>query len=88
MRIHSASQGSSLGVICIIIATVLFFYAAGQGFAGRALLVFLFLYFTAALATHMIGKSFYYRHLKPASSDGSSKSDPPPHPSEENEASG
>ena len=64
MRIHAVSQAPSLGVICIIFAAVLFFSITGYGFAGRAFLVFLFLYFTSALGTHMISKSFYHRYLE------------------------
>jgi len=76
IRIHAASQAPSLGVICIIIAAVIYFHVAGYGFAGRALMVFLFLYFTSALGTHMISKSFYHRYLKSESLHHTSLNDP------------
>ena len=63
-RIHASSLVSSVGMICIMTASVLFFYSAGDGFAGRALLVILFLLFTVPMSMHMIGKSYYYRDLK------------------------
>ena len=59
-RIHSVSQAPSLGMICTMIAAMLFFYAAGEGFVGRALLVIFFLFLTTPKSTHMISKSFYY----------------------------
>jgi multicomponent Na+:H+ antiporter subunit G len=75
-RIHSASQAPSLGMICIMVATMLFFYADGEGFVGRALLVIFFLYFTAALGTHMISKSFYHRYLEDVPLNSTSVVDP------------
>ena len=76
IRIHAVSQAPSLGVICIIFAAVLFFSITGVGFAGRAFLVFLFLYFTSALGTHMISKSFYHRYLEDVPLNSTSVVDP------------
>jgi multisubunit Na+/H+ antiporter MnhG subunit len=55
---------------------VLFFSITGVGFAGRAFLVFLFLYFTSALGTHMISKSFYHRYLEDVPLNSTSVVDP------------
>ena len=76
IRIHAVSQAPSLGVICIIIAAVFFFQITGYGFAGRAFLVFIFLYFTSALGTHMISKSFYHRYLEEQPLNSTSVTDP------------
>jgi len=76
IRIHAVSQAPSLGVICIIFAAVLYFHITGYGFAGRAFLVFLFLYFTSALGTHIISKSFYHRYLEQTPLDTPSVTDP------------
>jgi len=63
-RIHASSLASSLGMVCVMIAAMLFFYAASEGFVGRALLVIFFLFLTVPMGTHMISKSYYYRELK------------------------
>ena len=76
IRIHAVSQAPSLGVICIIFAAVLFFQATGYGFAGRAFLVFLFLYFTSALGTHILSKSFYHHYLEKVPLNITSVTDP------------
>ena len=59
-RIHACSLASGIGVICTMVATMIFFYVDGEIFAGRAMLALVFVFVTTPVGMHMIGKSFFY----------------------------
>lgn len=57
MRVQVATKASTLGVSCLVIAAALVF--TDRGMVTNALLVVAFLFLTAPVAAHMIGRSAY-----------------------------
>jgi multicomponent Na+:H+ antiporter subunit G len=57
MRIQAAAKSSTLGVSCLVLAVALHFDDAGV--TVRSLLVIAFLFLTAPVAAHMIGRAAY-----------------------------
>lgn len=57
IRMHAASKVGTLGLSCAILALALYFQDAGT--AARAFLVVVFLFMTAPVAAHMIGRAAY-----------------------------
>lgn len=57
MRIQAAAKSSTLGVSCIVLAMMIHFGSAG--ITTRAVLVIGFLFLTAPVAAHMIGRAAY-----------------------------
>lgn len=57
MRIQAATKSSTLGVSCIVAAAII--RLEGTGATTHALLVIAFLFLTAPVAAHMIGRAAY-----------------------------
>lgn len=57
MRTQAAAKSSTLGVSCIVLAIVVHF--GTPGITTRAVLVIAFLFFTAPVSAHMIGRAAY-----------------------------
>lgn len=57
MRIQAAAKAATLGVSCIVLAAVVHFTETGV--TTRALLVIAFLFLTAPVAAHIIGRAAY-----------------------------
>ncbi|MFA9558823.1 monovalent cation/H(+) antiporter subunit G [Evansella sp. AB-rgal1] len=58
-RLHAATKSATLGVICVMIGTFLFFLVIEGEFIGKLLLTILFVFLTAPVAGFMISKSAY-----------------------------
>ncbi len=56
-RMHAASKSVSLGLVCMLIALVLFFSTPMIAFKSVAGIIFVFL--TIPVASHMIGRAAY-----------------------------
>lgn len=57
MRIQAATKSSTFGVSCLVLATAIEF--GDLGTTTRSLLVIAFLFLTAPVAAHMIGRAAY-----------------------------
>ena len=57
MRIQAATKSSTLGVSCIVLAS--FVHLRDTGASTHAVLVIVFLFLTAPIAGHMIGRAAY-----------------------------
>ena len=55
MRVHASTKSATLGVSCLVMAAAIQFDSAGA--TTRALLVVLFLFLTAPVAAHMLGRA-------------------------------
>lgn len=60
-RMQAATKASSLGVACIMVAAALHF--GDLGVTTRSALVIAFLWLTAPVAAHMIGRAAYQLHV-------------------------
>jgi multicomponent Na+:H+ antiporter subunit G len=58
MRIQAAAKSSTLGVSCLVLAVALDFDDASV--TARSLLVIAFLFLTAPVAAHMLGRAAYF----------------------------
>lgn len=56
-RVHGPTKASTLGVGCILVASVLYHGYYGAGLHPRELLIAVFLFLTAPVSAHMMGKS-------------------------------
>jgi len=63
-RMHASSKAATLGAALIILAAGLHF--GGTGPVVRAVLIILFLFITAPVAAHMIGRAGYRSGVKMA----------------------
>ncbi|WP_307475841.1 monovalent cation/H(+) antiporter subunit G [Cytobacillus purgationiresistens] len=63
-RNHAASKAATLGVLCILIGTFLYFYFIENHFNSRVLLGILFMFLTAPVAGHLIGRAAYHSGAK------------------------
>jgi len=85
-RMHATSKASTLGLISVLIASIIFFNQAKadfHAFAIEELLVLVFIFLSAPVATHIMARTAYllnnekfsktgidelaYKHLKPVS---------------------
>ena len=57
-RMHAVTTSSTAGVVCIILGTAVYF--GDIGIAFRSLLIIVFLFLTAPVATHMISRAAYF----------------------------
>jgi multicomponent Na+:H+ antiporter subunit G len=57
MRLAASSKAATLGAACVLIALAIHFFTVG--IAARALATILFLFLTAPIAAHMIGRAAY-----------------------------
>lgn len=57
-RMHAASKAATLGVACILVAVAVHF--AETGIAMRVILICGFLFLTAPVAAHVIGRAGYF----------------------------
>lgn len=61
MRMHGATKSTTLGIIAIISATALYFGTSVS--TTRAILVILFFFITAPIATHVLARAAYRRNV-------------------------
>jgi multicomponent Na+:H+ antiporter subunit G len=62
-RSHAASKSSTLGVLCILIGTLLYFLISEEYFSIRLILGIFFVFLTAPVAAHVICRSAYRHHV-------------------------
>jgi monovalent cation/proton antiporter, MnhG/PhaG subunit len=58
-RSHAASKSSTLGVLCILVGTFLYFLLAEGYFSIRLLLGIFFVFLTAPVSAHLLCRSAY-----------------------------
>jgi multicomponent Na+:H+ antiporter subunit G len=59
MRLHSTTKSNTLGVGLIMLGIALRFYETDSAIAVRALAIVIFMFSTAPVAAHMIGRAAY-----------------------------
>ncbi|RCX18643.1 multisubunit sodium/proton antiporter MrpG subunit [Fontibacillus phaseoli] len=62
-RSHAASKSSTLGVLCALLGTLLYFLISDGYFSIRLILGIFFVFLTAPVAAHMICRSAYRHHV-------------------------
>ncbi|MBD7939135.1 MULTISPECIES: monovalent cation/H(+) antiporter subunit G [Cytobacillus] len=63
-RNHAASKAATLGVLCILLATFFYFYFHESEFNTRVLLCIVFMFLTAPVAGHLLGRAAYHHGVK------------------------
>lgn len=61
MRIHGAAKSTTLGITAVILSTALYFGTAAS--VTRAILVVVFFFITAPIATHVLARAAYLRDV-------------------------
>ncbi|MGY0505607.1 Na+/H+ antiporter subunit G [Luteimonas sp. e5] len=56
-RLHGPTKASTLGVGCLLMASVLYHWHVGNGLHPRELLITVFLFLTAPVSAHMMAKA-------------------------------
>ena len=64
MRLHGPTKASTLGVGCVLIASLLYFSFLKSGLSVQEALITLFLFVTAPVSAHMMAKAALHRKLK------------------------
>lgn len=64
MRLHGPTKATTLGVGGLLIGSMLFFSAQGQGLSLHELLISLFLFITAPVSAHMLAKAAMQQRVK------------------------
>jgi monovalent cation/proton antiporter MnhG/PhaG subunit len=57
MRMHGPTKAATLGVICVLVATVLYFSVEKNLFSIREVLAVVFIFVTAPVGAHMLTKA-------------------------------
>lgn len=63
LRLHGPTKATTLGVGCILVASIADHALRGEGFGFRELLVTLFLFITAPVSAHLLSRAAL--HLQP-----------------------
>jgi multicomponent Na+:H+ antiporter subunit G len=58
-RNHAASKSATLGVMCVLLGTFLYFYMEEGHFNSRLLLGIAFIFMTSPVAGHLISRAAY-----------------------------
>lgn len=56
-RLHGPAKSSTLGVGCILIASIVYHWANGSGVHPRELLITVFLFLTAPISAHLMSRA-------------------------------
>ncbi len=59
-RMHALGKGSTMGVICLALASLVYFMWAGAGICTQSLLALLFIAISSPVGAHMISKASYH----------------------------
>lgn len=65
-RTHAASKSSTLGVLCVLIATFIHFWMIEGIFNTQMVIAIVFLFITAPVGGHLIGRASYMSGIKVA----------------------
>ncbi|MBI1285809.1 MAG: Na+/H+ antiporter subunit G [Thiobacillus sp.] len=63
-RLHGPTKATTLGVGCLLIASAVFFSLRDEGVSLHEVLVTLFLFITAPVSAHLLGKAALHLKLK------------------------
>lgn len=63
-RLHGPTKATTLGVGCLLLASALYFSVRGDGISLHEVLVTLFLFITAPVSAHLLGKAALHLALK------------------------
>ena len=63
-RNHAASKAATLGIVCILLATFLYYYVEVGHFNSRLILAIVFLFITSPVSGHLINRAAYYSGVK------------------------
>lgn len=61
MRLHGPTKATTLGVGCVLVASVIFFSANEPGITIHGLLIAVFLLMTAPVSAHLVAKAAIHR---------------------------
>lgn len=64
MRLHGPTKSTTLGVGGMVIASLIYFGARGDGISIHELLITLFLFITAPVSAHMLAKAAMQQKLR------------------------
>lgn len=64
MRLHSPTKGTTLGIGCVLIASMIYFSVSQREPHVQELLITLFLFITAPVTGHMLAKTGLHMHLR------------------------
>lgn len=64
MRMHGPTKAATLGVICVLIAAVLYFTFEKESLSIRELLAVIFIFVTAPVGAHMLTKAARHTGVK------------------------
>jgi multicomponent K+:H+ antiporter subunit G len=64
-RMHGPTKASTLGLICVLLASLVYFTIEHQFLMVRELLVIVFLFLTAPVSAHMLSKAGRASGIKP-----------------------
>ncbi|MDN3428843.1 monovalent cation/H(+) antiporter subunit G [Planococcus sp. APC 3900] len=65
-RTHAASKSSTLGVLCVLMATFIHFWMIEGIFNTQMVIAIVFLFITAPVGGHLIGRASYMSGIKVA----------------------
>jgi len=65
-RTHAASKSSTLGVLCVLMATFIHFWLIEGIFNTQMVIAIVFLFITAPVGGHLIGRASYMSGIKVA----------------------
>jgi len=63
MRLHGPSKTTTLGVGCVLIASMGYFSLVNKGLSYQELLITIFLFITAPVSAHLLAKSALHQKL-------------------------
>ena len=63
MRLHGPTKASTLGAGGMVLGSLIYFSAQGEGFSLHEILVMVFLFVTAPVSAHMVAKAALHLHL-------------------------
>ncbi|ALM51597.1 Na+/H+ antiporter subunit G [Halomonas huangheensis] len=64
MRLHGPTKATTLGIGCILIASMIYFSVIGNGLHLQELLITIFLFITAPVSAHLLAKTGLHQRLK------------------------
>lgn len=63
MRLHGPTKASTLGVGGMIVGSLIFFSTRGEGLSLHEILIAIFLFITAPVSAHIVGKAALHLQL-------------------------
>lgn len=78
-RLHGPTKATTLGVGCLLIASAVYFSVREEGVSLHEVLVTLFLFITAPVSAHLLGKAALHLKVKSLAPPPESDKEPPSH---------